>query len=300
MIKVERLNKSIDGKHILKDLSINVRKGSIYGLIGPNGCGKSTVIKHMTGVFKADSGEVLFDGEEVYENTAVKERIGYIPDDLSFFDPYTLDSAADLYRHIYRKWDDERFERMLRELSLDHKGKLRSFSKGMKKQAVIALTLSTHPDYLIMDEPIDGLDPIVRRKVWKYIIEDVAETELSVLVSSHNLREMEGICDSIGIMHEGGMRLERDLDELKSDIYKVQTAFSDDIPAKLRFPDLNIIAHERVGSIDMMIIRGDRNRAAEIIEAQDPVIFDIIPMSLEEVFIYELGGEKNDVSEILG
>lgn len=300
MIKVEKLNKSIDGKHILKDLSINVRKGSIYGLIGPNGCGKSTAIKHMTGVLKADSGEILFDGESVYENADVKEKIGYVPDDLSFFDPYTLDSAADLYRHIYEKWDDDRFEMICRDLSLGHKGKLRSFSKGMKKQAVIALTLSTHPDYLIMDEPIDGLDPIVRRRIWKYIIGDVAETELSVLVSSHNLREMEGICDSIGIMSDGSMKLERDLDELKSDIHKVQAAFPDDIPAELRFPDLNIIAHERVGSVDMMIIREERSRAAEMIEAQDPVIFDIIPMTLEEVFIYELGGEENDVSEILG
>lgn len=209
MIKVNNLNKSFDGFKALTDLNLNVKKGSIYGLVGTNGAGKTTLIKHVTGVLKPDDGEILIDGKNVYENIAIKERMGYIPDDLYFFSTYNLKESAKFYRSIYPNWNQERYVHMVNQFSLSKKRKLSKFSKGMQKQAAFILTMSSMPDYLILDEPIDGLDPIIRKLVWKYIVEDVAEREMTVLVSSHNLRELEGICDSIGILSKGKMMIER-------------------------------------------------------------------------------------------
>lgn len=300
MIHVEGLNKSIGDLHILKDLALTVRSGSIYGLVGPNGCGKTTLIKHLTGVLKRDSGSIEFDGRDIYENAGLKERLGYIPDDLSFFDPYSLKDAADYYKLVYPVFDEERFLQMKKEFEIDRLGKLHGFSKGMKKQAAFALMMSTHPDYIILDEPIDGLDPIVRKLVWKYIVEDVSGSNVSVLVSSHNLREMEGICDSIGIMSGGSMRLERDLDELKSDIHKVQVAFPDEKTLEERYAGLNILSRETRGSVDLLVIRNDKETVRSRINAQSPLLFDMLPLSLEEIFICELGGgDQHEIKDIL-
>ena len=299
MIHVEKLNKTIGHHHILKDLTLTVKNGSIYGLVGPNGCGKTTLIKHLTGVLKKDSGSIAFDGSDIYENAALKASLGYIPDDLSFFAPYTLREAEAYYKLVYPVFDEDRFRQMKSDFEIDRPGKLQGFSKGMKKQAAFALMMCTHPKYIILDEPIDGLDPIIRKLVWKYIIEDVASAEASVLVSSHNLREMEGICDSIGIMAEGSMRLERDLDELKSDIHKIQVAFADEKHAEDRYGGLNILSRETRGSVDLLIVRNDKDTVRSRINAESPVLFDMLPLSLEEIFICELGGENDEIREIL-
>ena len=188
---------------------------------------------------------------------------------------------------------------MKKDFEIDRPGRMHGFSKGMKKQAAFALTMCTHPKYLILDEPIDGLDPIIRKMVWKYIIDDVSDSNLSVLVSSHNLREMEGICDSIGIMAEGHMQIERDLDELKSDIHKVQVAFADEKPFEERYAGLNIMKRETRGSVDLLIIRNDKEEVRERLNAQSPLLFDLLPLSLEEIFICELGGEQYEIKDIL-
>ncbi len=299
MIHVEKLNKTIDHLHILKDLTLTVKSGSIYGLVGPNGCGKTTLIKHLTGVLQKDSGTIEFDGSDIYENAALKASLGYIPDDLHFFDPYTLKEAEEYYKLIYPVFDEERFTKMKADFEIDRRGKLHGFSKGMKKQAAFALMMCTHPKYIILDEPIDGLDPIIRKMVWKYIIEDVSGNAATVLVSSHNLREMEGICDSIGIMEKGTMRLERDLDELKSDIHKVQVAFPDEKHFEERYAGLNVISRDTRGSVDLLIIRNDKETVRSLINAQSPLLFDMLPLSLEEIFICELGGEHNEIRDIL-
>ena len=262
MIQVSGLYKSFDGFPALKDLHLHVKKGSIYGLIGTNGSGKTTVINHLTGVWKQDEGTITIDGQEIYDNEPLKQRLGYIPDDLRFF------------------------------------AKISRFSKGMQKQAAFSLVMATMPDILILDEPIDGLDPLIRKLVWKYIVEDVAERETTVLVSSHNLREMEGICDSIGILDHGRMVLERDLDELKSDIHKVQVAFRGSAPEGA-YDGLNILHKESRGSVDLLIVRNRRDLVEEQIEAVNPAIFDLLPLSLEEIFIYELGGETIELESIL-
>lgn len=303
MIKVENLDKYFDHFHALSDLCINVKKGSIYGLIGTNGAGKTTVIKHITGVLKPDHGQVLIDGQPVYENIGVKERMGFIPDDLYFFATYNLKESAKFYKSVYPNWNGERYEAMVHQFGLSDKSKLSKFSKGMQKQAAFILTMSAMPEYLILDEPIDGLDPIIRKLVWKYIIEDVAEREMTVLISSHNLRELEGICDSIGILSKGKMIIERDLDELKSDIHKVQVAFHADERVSKKGNDpyqgLNVLHKETRGTVDLLIVRNRKDVVESVLAERNPIVFDLLPLSLEEIFIYELGGGDSELESII-
>ncbi|MGI6731409.1 MAG: ABC transporter ATP-binding protein [Anaerovoracaceae bacterium] len=297
MIKISNLDKKFDDFSALIDLDLHVKKGSIYGLVGTNGAGKTTVIKHVTGILKPDSGEVLIEGSSVYENISLKQRMGFIPDDLYFFASYNLKESAKFYKSIYPNWSDDRYNHMLKQFKLNEKSKLSRFSKGMQKQAAFILTMSSMPDYLILDEPIDGLDPIIRKLVWKYIVEDVAEREMTVLVSSHNLRELEGICDSIGILSKGKMMIERDLDELKSDIHKIQVAFKDG--TENPYAGLNVLHKESRGTVDLLIIRNRKDVVESIIAEKHPILFDLLPLSLEEIFIYELGGENSEIESII-
>lgn len=297
MIKVDNVNKTFDGFQALHDLDLNVRKGSIYGLVGTNGAGKTTLIKHVTGVLRQDRGNILIEDAPVYENLQIKQRMGYIPDDLYFFASYNLKESARFYQSIYPGWNSERYAHMVKQFELSEKRKLSKFSKGMQKQAAFILTMSSMPDYLILDEPIDGLDPIIRKLVWKYVVEDVAEREMTVLVSSHNLREMEGICDSIGILNKGKMMIERDLDELKSDIHKIQAAFRD--PKQDPYAGLNVLHKESRGTVDLLIVRNRKELVEKVISESNPVVFDLLPLSLEEIFIYELGGGDSEIEGII-
>ena len=299
MITVSNVSKSFDGFMALSDLEMNVKKGSIYGLVGTNGAGKTTIIKHIAGVYKENEGTIQIEGENVYDNSYIKGRIGYVPDDLYFFGSYSLDEMGRFYKGIYPNWDQNRFDDMVKKFGLNTKQKLTRFSKGMQKQATFILTMSTTPDYLILDEPIDGLDPIIRKLVWKYIVDDVAEREMTVLVSSHNLREMENICDAIGIISKGKMVIERDLDELKSDIHKVQVAFSNKELAEKEIENLNILHREHRGSVELLIIRNRREEVETTMEKIKPVIFDVLPLTLEEIFIYELGGADDEIQGII-
>jgi ABC-2 type transport system ATP-binding protein len=293
------VSKSFDRFQALNELNLTVKKGSIYGLVGTNGSGKTTIIKHITGILKQDEGNITIDGEDVFDNISLKKRMGFIPDDLYFFATYNLNEMSKFYKELYPDWNNERFLNMVSLFGLDSKRKLSKFSKGMQKQAAFILTMSAMPEYLILDEPIDGLDPIVRKLVWKYIVEDVAEREMSVLISSHNLRELEGICDSIGILSTGAMMIERDLDELKSDIHKVQIAFRETERPENPYAGLNVLHSEKRGSVDLLIIRNRKDVVENIMAQSQPVVFDMLPLSLEEIFIYELGGENNEINSII-
>jgi ABC-2 type transport system ATP-binding protein len=207
--------------------------------------------------------------------------------------------AVKYYRSVYPVWDEERYADMMEKFGLGSRKRIHSFSKGMQKQAAFILTMCTHPSYLILDEPIDGLDPIIRRLVWKYIIEDVSGSGMTVLISSHNLREMEGICDCIGILDRGEMKIERDLDELKSDIHKVQVAYSEDGDHADKFEGLNILHREQRGSVDLLIVRNEKDFVRRTLDAGRPLIFDMLPLTLEEIFIYELGGENYEIKDII-
>ena len=296
MIQIQEITKKFDGVTALDNVTLTIRKGSIYGLVGTNGSGKTTLLKHVTGVWKQDSGRILLDDEPVFDNEAAKTRIGYIPDDLFFFGSYTLKDSARYYKGLYPFWNDVRYAELVRLFNLPENQKIARFSKGMQKQAMFILVMSSMPEVLILDEPIDGLDPIVRKHVWKCVVEDVAAREMTVLVSSHNLREMEGICDTIGILDRGKVIIERDLDELKSDIHKVQIAIAD--PKERNYEGLNVLHRESRGTVDLLIIRQPREEVERILNAKNPVLFDLLPLSLEEIFIYELGGE-HDVESLL-
>ncbi|MDR0446835.1 MAG: ABC transporter ATP-binding protein [Oscillospiraceae bacterium] len=307
MIDITSLTKQFDKTPALDGLELHVKKGSIYGLIGVNGSGKTTALKIVTGILRPDIGEARMDGEPVYDNLSLKARMGFIPDELFFFGSYSLTECASFYKRLFPGWNAERFAEMKERFALPERRRVTRFSKGMQKQAAFMLTMSAMPDFLILDEPIDGLDPLVRKLVWKYIVDDVAARSMTVLVSSHNLREMEGICDSIGILHRGKMLIERDLDELKSDLHKVQVAFpegsgsgADNAAAAVeRYNGLELLHRETRGTVELLIIRAPEDIVRSVIGAQNPLIFDLLPLSLEEIFMYELGGEHSELGAII-
>lgn len=299
MIHVQNLSKAFDGLPALIDLDLCVQKGSIYGLIGTNGAGKTTILRLLTGVLIPDKGEVLIDGTPVFDNEEIKQKISLIPDDLYFPAGASLFDMGNFYKNVYGGWDQEKFMDLIALFGLDGKKSIRSFSKGIKKQAAFVLSLSTSPDYLFLDEPIDGLDPVARRLVWKLIVDEVAEKQMTVLVSSHNLCEMEGICDSIGIISKGRMRLEKELDAMKSKMHKVQVSFGPDGCPDSILKNLHVLHQESKGSVEFLIINESAARIREVIEAQQPLLFDLLPLTLEEIFIYELGGEDDEIKEIL-
>lgn len=298
MINVTNVQKSYNGHAVLSGLSLTIKKGSIYGLIGANGAGKTTLIKHIVGIFKQDEGEISINGQSVFENDLVKSNIGYIPDDLYFFSMYNLKKTAAFYKKIYPNWNNQRYKAMLKLFKLDENRRLSKFSRGMQKQAAFILSLSCMPEIFVLDEPIDGLDPLVRKRVLKLIIEDVAERKMTVLVSSHNLKELEGICDAIGILSNGKMVIERELDELKSDISKIQVAYHNEFPKEM-FEKLDALHYEKKGSIHLFIVKGDRNMIIEMLQEHNPLILDVLPLTLEEIFIYELGGDGHEIQGIL-
>lgn len=302
MIRVKDLYKKYENNVALNGMNMTIPTGSIYGLVGTNGAGKTTVIKHLAGVLRQDSGEMDFDGESVYENASLKDRISVIPDELYFPNQYNLNNMGRLYSGLYSRWNEERFREMIKTFRLSETNKIRSFSKGMKKQAAFCLAMSTMPDYLLLDEPIDGLDPIVRRQVWKYIVDDVAGRQMTVLVSSHNLKEMEGICDRIGILQSGRTVLEKDLESLKGDLHKIQVSFGSGIHSEEQedpYADLNVLHRETHGAVDLMLVGNTQEEIKAALDPQHPLVFDILPLTLEEVFIHELGGDDDAINELL-
>ena len=298
MIEVKNAVKSFGGFHALDGTDITVPDGSIYGLVGPNGAGKSTVIRHITGIYRPTSGEVLVDGERVYENPGKKALMAAIPDDWYYFSSATIRDMMKFYRGFYPSFDMERYEKFKEVFSLPEKSAIRRLSKGMQKQAAFWLAMCCRPKYLILDEPVDGLDPVMRRQVWSLIMADVAEHGTTVLVSSHNLRELEDVCDHVGIMNKGKVLLERSLSDLQENIVKMQVVWnSEDTPA---LPDgLQVLHTSHVGRVYTYIIRGRAEDIKGRMALLSPLMMEALPLSLEEIFIYELGGEQYAVKEII-
>lgn len=298
MIQVENLVKTFDGFRALDGADFHVKKGAIYGLVGPNGAGKSTLIRHLTGIYKQDEGSVLIDGEPVFENPAVKEKIAYIPDDLFYFAQADTMEMKKFYEGIYPNFDAGLFEKIRETFpSIDTKQTIRSLSKGMQKQVAFWLAISARPQILILDEPVDGLDPVMRRQIWSLILQDVTEHGTTVLVSSHNLRELEDVCDHVGIMNHGKIIIERSLSELQSSICKIQAAFQAEMPKLPK--DLEVLHMSTTGRVHTMIVRGEPKQIKEQFTVLNPMLMDVLPLSLEEIFIYELGGADYAVRDIL-
>ena len=297
MIQVRELKKSFDGFEALRGLTLTVPKGAVYGLVGPNGAGKSTLIRHLAGIYRQDGGEALVGGEPVYENPAVKARLAYIPDDIFYYGAATVRDMKGLYRSMIPAFSDERFEKLAPAFpELRPEQTMRRLSKGMQKQAAFWIALSCCPEVILLDEPVDGLDPVMRRQVWSLLLQDVAERGTTVLVSSHNLRELEDVCDHVGIMDRGRMLLERPLAEMQENTVKIQLA----LPEERELPkDLELLHVSETGRLRTLILRGRAEELTNRLAACEPFFLDVLPLSLEEIFIYELGGAEHEIRNIL-
>ncbi len=298
MIRVTDLRKSFDGFEALRGVDMHVKKGAIYGLVGPNGAGKSTLIRHLTGIYKPDAGEVFIAGEPVYENRQIKARMAYIPDDLFYFMQADTMEMKRFYQGIYPQFDEKLFFRMQEFFpNIDVKRSIRRLSKGMQKQVAFWLAICSKPDLMILDEPVDGLDPVMRRQIWSVIMSEVAECQMTVLVSSHNLRELEDVCDHVGIMHRGSLMIERSLSDLQGSVAKIQVACQSGMP---KLPDnFDVLHMSNTGRVYTLIVKGDAKAAEEALGQLNPMIVDVLPLTLEEIFIYEMGGADYEVKDIL-
>lgn len=299
MIKVNNVVKTFDGFRALDGLTMEVEKGSIYGLVGPNGAGKSTILRHITGIYRPDSGTITVDGAPVYENPAVKSRVAFIPDDLYYFLSASTRDMMKFYRGLYPQFDDKRYQALKDAFpAVDEKQPIRRLSKGMQKQSAFWLALCCMPDILVLDEPVDGLDPVMRRQVWGLLMGDVAEHGTTVLVSSHNLRELEDVCDHVGILNHGKVLLERSLSDLQDNTVKLQVAYQGVTEPPLP-AELNILHRSHVGRVYTYIVRGSSQEIMRRMQITEPVLLESIPLTLEEIFIYELGGVDYAAKDIL-
>ncbi len=297
MIKISDLNKSYGKNQVLDNLNCNIKTNSIYGLIGANGAGKSTLLRIIADVIRRDSGSVLIDDREVEDSEIVKQKIAFLPDDLYFFSGYTMLDIAKFYEAMYEKFDMAYFKELAEMLKLDINSKVENFSKGMKRQVSLICTIATNADYLLFDETFDGLDPVIRNLMKKIIAKQMDTKSTTIIMTSHNLRELEDICDNLGLLYKGGILFESDIDTLKTNMFKVQISLKDDFD-KDSFKGLDILSFSKTGSVAKIIIKGEREDAEKILQAKDPIILDFLPLTLEEVFIYEmevLGYEFNQM-----
>ena len=298
MLEAKHVVKTFDGFRALDGLTMTVPTGAVYGLVGPNGAGKSTIIRHLAGIYRQDSGEVLLDGQPVYEDPAVKRRMTVIGDDWYYFPQANIREMAHFFAGLYPAFSWERYEKLKQVFPLDEKMMLRRMSKGMQKQAAFWLTVCCMPEYLILDEPVDGLAPVMRRQVWSLLLGDVAERGTTVLVSSHNLRELEDVCDHVGILDHGRVLLERSLSDLQDNTVKLQVAYPG-VTEPVLPAELNILHRSHVGRVYTYIVRGSREDILRRMQITEPVLLESIPLTLEEIFIYELGGVDYAAKDIL-
>lgn len=289
MIKGISVTKKFDTLVALDNMDIHIKKGSVYGLVGPNGAGKTTFIKALMSIYKFDGGIIEIDDSNRICEEELKQKIVYISDDLYFFPAYSIKQTAKFYASVYKNWDEDTFLKLQGIFNIDINRKVRKLSKGMKKQVAFMMGISAKPDIMVLDEPVDGLDPVMRRNIMNIILAEVEQRNMTVLISSHNLRELEDICDHVGIMHGGKVVIEKSLDDVKGNIHKLQVAFGAFSPAEFE-NNFEILHKDEFGSVRQYIIRGDSDEIMEKAKEFNPILLDLLPLSLEEVFIYELGG----------
>lgn len=287
MIKVENVEKYYGKIKALNGVSLTVKDGSIYGLIGTNGSGKSTVLRAMAGIFRPEKGKIEIDGENIYENPILKRRIVYISDDQFIIPSSTAEDVKDFYKNMYPNFDTEEFDKLTDRFSLDIKRQITGFSKGMKKQLDIISAVSSRPDYIYLDETFDGLDPVVREEVKRMLAYESAERGMSSVIASHNLREIEDICDAISLLHKGDVVISNDIDSIKTEYIKIQAIFTEE-KTEEDFKELSVVNLSRSGSFYTIIARSDSFLAEHIVKSFSPVFYEVIPLTLEEVFITEM------------
>ncbi len=287
MIQVNNVTKKFGSFTALNNMSCKISDGCIYGLIGSNGAGKSTFLRLITGVYKPDEGQVLLDGEPVYENPAAKAKIAYVPDELFFLPGSSLNRMAKLYAAVFPDFSFERFQELVKLFGLSPKAPVNTFSKGMRRQGATLLALACRPKYIFFDETFDGLDPVMRNVVKQLITTDVLERQATAIITSHSLRELEDTCDQLSLLHKGGIIFESDIQDLKTTLFKLQVGFNKPFSREM-FSALDILSYSARGSVATFIVRGDREKTVELIRTHSPVLLDVLPLTLEEVFIYEM------------
>ncbi|HBY20708.1 MAG: ABC transporter [Clostridiales bacterium GWE2_32_10] len=290
MIVVKSLTKKFDDDVILNGINMNVKKGSIYGIIGPNGSGKTTLLNHLVGVYRQDSGEIVINEKNIYDNADQKQSMAYMQDEIYAYPQYTIKNMAGFYKEMYKSWDDDRYKKLKEIFDIDDKKRITKLSKGMKKQVAFCFALSKTPEILIMDEPIDGLDPIARRKLWNVVIDDVAKREMTVIISSHNLKELENMCDTILILDKGKSVIERSIEDLTQDVHKIQYVLEKPELEDELIGWLNVISKEKMGTISVIVVKGDWKGIEQKMNEYNPVVLDKLNLTLEEVFIHEMEG----------
>ncbi|MBQ5889419.1 MAG: ABC transporter ATP-binding protein [Clostridia bacterium] len=298
MIGANNVTKKFDNFTALDGISCKIESGCIYGLVGSNGAGKSTFLRVLAGVYRADQGDVTIDGEPIYENPSVKKKIMLVPDDLYFLPGASMLRMKKLYKSVYPDFDDKRFSELSECFGLDVKKNLNTFSKGMRRQAATVLALSARPEYIFFDETFDGLDPIMRNVVKRLICEDILDRKATAIITSHSLRELEDTCDQLSLLHKGGLVFESDIQNLKTSLFKVQIAFDKEYD-KSKFTGMDILKFTKRGSVSNIIVRGDRDLTVAALSSMKPTLLDVLPLSLEEVFTYEMEALGYKFSDIL-
>ena len=289
MIKAENLTKKFSDMTALDSISCTVESGCIYGMVGSNGSGKSTLLRLLSGVYKPDGGRATLDGEDIYENVSAKAKIAFVPDELYYPAGANMDRVAAMYKRLYPGFDRERYKNLAKDLNLDRSKSLSMFSKGMRRQAMTVLALAAKPDYIFFDETFDGLDPVMRNYVKRLICMDVVDRGASAVITSHSLRELEDTCDQLALLHKGGIVFESDIQNLRTTRFKIQIAFAGESDyGSERFEGLDIVRFTKHGSVVNMIVKGDRDETVEKLRAMSPAILDVLPLTLEEVFTYEM------------
>ena len=298
MIAAKGLTKTFDGFTALDSFTAQIPTGSIYGLVGTNGSGKSTLLRLISGIYRPDGGEIEVAGESPYENVAVKSRIFLVADDLYFLPQSNMDDMARFYAAVYPSFDMDVYREMCGRFPLDPKKRINTFSKGMKRQAALVLSLACRPDVLLLDEAFDGLDPVIRGALRKILADLIADGGMTVVIASHNLRELEDLCDHMGLLHAGKVVFAREIDEVKLGFCKVQAAFSA-MPGRDALSSLDILQKDSSGSVLNLIIRGRPEEALRVIEALNPIFAEAVPLTLEEVFIHEMEAVGYDYNKII-
>lgn len=299
MIELKGVTKNFDNFKVLENIDLTIPKGSAFGLLGSNGAGKSTILRLLSGIYKAEGGNVLIDGEEVYDNIPIKQKVFFINDETIQFSNFTLNELKNFYKGFYPNFSQELFEKLRNSINLPLNKKLSQFSKGMKRQAIVITALACQTDYLLLDEAFDGLDPTMRIIVKRMIVDAIIDRELTTIISSHNLKEINEVCDTVALLHEGKIIFSKDLDSVKGNIHKIQTAFPESYTTE-DFSGLQIMHFEKNQSIYYMIIKGDEDEIRKQLAPKNPLILDVIPLSLEEIFIYEmevLGYDYNKIDK---
>ena len=298
MLKAVNLTKKFDDLVAVDHINAEIKSGSVFGLIGTNGAGKSTFLRLAAGILKADEGHVTIDGEEVFENIKAKKKFFYIPDDAHFFSNASPLDMMEYYSVVYERFDKARFHKLMGNFGLDEKRKIHTFSKGMKKQVSVILGICSNTDYLFCDETFDGLDPVMRQAVKSIFAAEIEDRNMTPVIASHNLRELEDLCDHVAILHEGRLLMTREMDNLRTSYCKVQTAFKPAVET-LDLPGLSILRTERVGSVWTLLVRGSEEEVFQALRPLNPVILDCISLTLEEVFISEMEAVGYDYNHII-